>query len=221
MKIIIFSDTHLNRVFDQKKFDFLKKVIDSADQVIINGDFWEGFDMSFDEFVDSKWKRLFPYLLKKDAIYVYGNHDPKHMSNGRVKLFSKHQTRQYKLKLKEKTYIFEHGDRFLPLVDLFFKKYLGSSPPMWLNQWYERFEKSMIKTFGKNYLKHTYGKFNSIMKSKIRKIAKENEWYVFGHSHLNEYDRESRFINSGLVRHGLGQYILINNNEVQLIDEQY
>ena len=64
MKILVFSDTHLSSTFEEKKFNLLKEIISRADRVIINGDFWEGYLISFKEFLDSRWKELFP-LLKK------------------------------------------------------------------------------------------------------------------------------------------------------------
>lgn len=221
MKIVIFSDTHLNTVFDKKKFNFLKKTINSADQVIINGDFWEGFDMTFTDFIKSPWKGLFPYLLKKKTVYIYGNHDLKRLSNEKTKLFSVVQTEQYKLKLNGKTYLIEHGHRFLPLADKFFMKYLGFLPPWWMNQTYEKFEGLMIKIFGKKYLSTMYQVFNNEMKMKAKKYLKKNEFFIFGHSHLTEYDRENNFLNGGFIRHGIGQYILIDNGEIKLVDEWY
>lgn len=221
MKIAIFSDSHLNTTYDQKKFNFLKKIISSVDRIIINGDFWEGFDMTFEEFVNSSWKRLFPLLLKKKAVYIYGNHDEKSFSNEKTKLFSTLQTYQYRLKLNGKTYLIEHGHRFLPLVDKFFMKYLGFLPPKWLNQWYEKFEGSMLRLFGKKYFENVYRGFNEEMKNKGLKTLKRNEFFIFGHSHLQERDQKNKYINSGLVRHGLGQYILIEDNDIRLKEEWY
>ncbi|KKP50689.1 MAG: hypothetical protein UR42_C0024G0015, partial [Candidatus Roizmanbacteria bacterium GW2011_GWA2_33_33] len=50
MNILVFSDTHLYLPFDGKKFNFLKKIISDSDQVIINGDFFDDYMISFDEF---------------------------------------------------------------------------------------------------------------------------------------------------------------------------
>ena len=43
MKTLIISDTHLYHVFDKRKFFLLKKLFSSVDQVILNGDFWDGY----------------------------------------------------------------------------------------------------------------------------------------------------------------------------------
>jgi len=71
MKILVFSDTHLTDRFDQGKFRFLQKIINFSDQVIINGDFWDSWFTNFDDFVNSEWRKLFPILLKKRAIYIW------------------------------------------------------------------------------------------------------------------------------------------------------
>jgi len=62
MNILVFSDTHLYLPFDQKKFNFLKKIISESGQVIINGDFFDGYMNKFDEFCKSSWNKLFPLL---------------------------------------------------------------------------------------------------------------------------------------------------------------
>jgi predicted phosphodiesterase len=43
MKTIIFSDTHLTDQFDPELYKALENMIQEADQVIINGDFWDGY----------------------------------------------------------------------------------------------------------------------------------------------------------------------------------
>ena len=65
MKILVFSDTHLTDVFDAARFEAMAKMIDEVDQVIINGDFWDGYIIKFSEFIESGWNQLFP-LLKQN-----------------------------------------------------------------------------------------------------------------------------------------------------------
>jgi len=95
MKYIIFSDTHLGKDYEEKRALFLKEVIKDCDKVIIAGDFWEGLQITFDQFINSPWKELFPYLKKKNTVYIYGNHDPKGSCDERVSLFSSKQAQQY------------------------------------------------------------------------------------------------------------------------------
>lgn len=71
MKTLIFSDTHLTSKVHKKTFSFLEDLISQVDKVIINGDFWDSYKTSFDEFIDSGRKKLFDLLLQKDAIYLF------------------------------------------------------------------------------------------------------------------------------------------------------
>src|SRR3989339_1338248 len=121
MNILIFSDTHLYLPFDEKKYNFLKKIIEKSDQVIINGDFFDNYMISFDEFVNSSWNRLFPLLKSKKTIYIYGNHDKRSFSDKRVELFSDIQAERYKIKTSNKTFIFEHGQKTRATPDTMFK----------------------------------------------------------------------------------------------------
>jgi len=77
MKILVISDLHLTTRFDEKKCEFLEKLINRADKVIINGDFWEAYDLKINSFISSKWNKLFKYLKKNNSIYLFGNHDKK------------------------------------------------------------------------------------------------------------------------------------------------
>ncbi|MBI3955332.1 metallophosphoesterase, partial [Candidatus Gottesmanbacteria bacterium] len=75
MHTIIISDLHLTRRFEKRKFNFLKKIIERSDQVVINGDLWDYYFSSFSQFVRSPWRQLFPLLKEKKTVYLYGNHD--------------------------------------------------------------------------------------------------------------------------------------------------
>jgi predicted MPP superfamily phosphohydrolase len=88
MQTLIFSDTHLTKGFNRKKYEFLREIIEPVDRVIINGDFWDGYLTSFDKFVNSEWQKLFPLLKEKQTIYLYGNHDKTKWCDSRVNLFS-------------------------------------------------------------------------------------------------------------------------------------
>jgi len=55
MKTLIFADTHLTEKFDVKLFDYIAPLALKADQIIINGDFWDSYLTSFDQFMSSSW----------------------------------------------------------------------------------------------------------------------------------------------------------------------
>src|SRR3989338_7398847 len=111
MNILVISDTHLSLHFEEKKFRLLESLIKKHDQVIINGDFWEGFVISYDKFILSPWRNLFPILKMKNAIYIFGNHDLQEFGNGLFDAFSVSHTNDYRVKVNGHSFIFEHGHR--------------------------------------------------------------------------------------------------------------
>lgn len=216
MKYLIFSDSHLSDVFDEKKFKFLKKIINSCDKVIINGDFWEGYDFSFDDFIKSKWNKLFKLLKSKNSIYLYGNHDKKVYSNNKNKEFSIKQLQKYTLKSGGKSFYIEHGDRIVPLWDKYFKRM-----PRFINKILYFIEKAAFLFLGTNGVGILYKKFNDDMKNRVSKKLNKNELLVCGHSHFMEIDEKNHFINSGIIKHGIGQYITIEDGKITLHNETY
>lgn len=219
MKTLVFSDTHLSLPFEEKKFNFLKGIIRNADQVIINGDFWEGYFISFKHFMDSPWKHLFPLLKKKQAVYIFGNHDRKRFSDTDIHLFSAKSTDSYKLVSGDKTFIFEHGNRLLPLENSEENNIVSGKPTL-MTTFMEHVERLIVKTTGSTY-QIGLRKLNNIIKELAKPELKEGEYYVCGHTHCAEIDHKNRFINSGMVKHGLGQYLLIENGAVYAKQELY
>ena len=210
MKILVFSDTHLYLPFDSKKFNFLKKIVFDADQVIINGDFFDSYMNTFDEFVKSPWNKLFPILKSKKTVYIYGNHDQKKFSDNRTNLFSEMQTERYKMKTDNKIYIFEHGHKTRPTPDMLFKM-------SWKLKHYgiifvHLARNLMIKIFGKFIIQLMFGRLNKGSKKIIKKLykPKNNEFYIVGHNHYGEIDEKNQFATSGMILYGFAQYIIIN-----------
>lgn len=216
MKYLIFSDSHLSDSFDNNKFKFLKNIINNSDRVIINGDFWEGYDFTIEEFINSKWNNLFKLLIAKKAIYLYGNHDKKEYSNDKAHAFSVKQTKKYTLKLGKYTFYLEHGDRIVPEWDKYFKRM-----PRFINKILYYVEKTLVTLFEMRVVGILYKRFNEKMIEKVAKKLKENEFLVCGHSHFMEFDKKNHFINSGIIKHGIGQYITIENGKITLHNETY
>lgn len=219
MRILIFSDTHLTDKFDEKKYIFLKKIISSVDQVIINGDFWDGYLTSFDKFIDSKWKILFPLLLKKKAVYIYGNHDEEKFSDKRVRLFSVTQKKLYRIVNNHTMFIIEHGDRILPTFDQtmenLFKKISFIVMPM-IHIGYRLF----LTLFGYAFIDHYFSRYNRMLKKKLGKKV-SSVIRIFGHTHYPEIDLSSNFANTGANMYSYGQYLLIKNGKLELKLERY
>lgn len=219
MKIIVFSDTHLRLPFEEEKFIFLEKIIKKADRVIINGDFWDGYIISFDQFTNSPWQHLFPLLKKKKTVYVFGNHDKKILSNKKISLFSYYQTSQYSLKINGKKFIFEHGDRIAPALDGILKI---KKAPSFLQKRLINFHDKMLQKYGKDFLKRFFKKRNKILKKKIKKEFKNGEILICGHSHFPEVDLKNHLANCGTISGGFASYLLIDEKgKIKLKEERY
>lgn len=217
MSTLIFSDTHLGPVFEEKKFNFLKKRIEEADQVIINGDFWEGYLFSFEHFITSAWSLLFPYLKKKNTVYIYGNHDKEIQSSQKTNLFSSVQTLRYTQKLNGHSLVFEHGNRLWNMGDAKVKRNTKVELATYIA---DKIERILTRNYTK-YKKRLLSPFNDTIKSKLRKELKPNEIYVCGHTHLAEFNMKEQFINSGIVKHGVAQYLEISGTTVAPKEEWY
>jgi predicted phosphodiesterase len=229
MKYLIFSDTHLSAYeFDKPKFEKLVSLITQADIVIINGDFYDGYLCSFDEFVQSPWAKLFPLLKKKRAIYIYGNHDRPEYMDERVTEFSVEQTYRKELTVGRQQIIVQHGQNFAPDFDGRFPSisyYLAWFYPRYF---YHEQNKTLINRFFLSYYAANKNKFlHDEMKRSITFLRKRNsyltnEWFICGHSHIPEFNTKLRFVNSGQFSRGLAQYVGISNTgEISLQLETY
>lgn len=216
MKILVFSDTHLEKRFDQKKYNFLVSIIKEADQVIINGDFWEGYTTSFNSFINSEWRKLFPLLKQKQAIYIFGNHDKAQWNDPRDNLFSDKQLLNFTLRSGNKTFIFEHGDRF----DYAFKRsrYFHR---IYLVKLFSLTEKIMVRVFAGKLFNLTGKRFNRRATRFISQNLKSNEIFICGHTHMAELNETKGFVNSGMIRYGLGQYLMIEDGKIHLHQKLY
>ncbi|MGI6278644.1 MAG: metallophosphoesterase family protein [Patescibacteria group bacterium] len=214
MKTLIFSDTHLTNKPDPKRMAFLKKIINEADRVIINGDFWDGVFISFDQFLSSPWQELFPLLKKKNTIYVYGNHDKKERCDERVSLFSNHQAESYSLSLGNKTLLITHGHN-LNLSFTKTVKILKICRPLF------RLDHFLANILGRKYLYWSRKKYNQEVEKEAKKLSQRNQILVCGHTHLAQKDPKKGFINLGCLNFGLGQYLIVEDNSLKFYDLDY
>lgn len=217
MKTIIFSDTHLTHKFDEGRYKFLRGIISHADKVIINGDFWDYYWTTFNSFINSKWNQLFPLLKAKNTLYLYGNHDTLNWCNDKISLFSSKQNRKVTLKVGKKKLIITHGDIFSPGLDNYAAFY-----PALAEKGSQAF--TSIETLGRTLLGEYFalGKLSNL---RIRKFAQKylqtNEILVCGHTHNLEYSPIQHYMNLGSIDFGMGQYLEINNNKIDLKNEKY
>jgi predicted phosphodiesterase len=219
MNILIFSDTHLSTRFEKKKAEFLIRLIKRYDQVIIGGDFWEGELITFSQFINSEWKVLFPLLKKKNAIYLYGNHDPEKLCDTRASLFSVKQNRQYTFTSNDKVFIVEHGDRVDSfIVRLFTSRYGKYFSTRYLGKYIDS-EGIIIKLFGIKAFTKLCSLFNKKIKEKVSKEFTNNEFFICGHTHAQELT--NRFANTGIIHSGIAQYVTVKNGTTVIHQEKY
>lgn len=221
MRILIFSDSHLYLPVDQKKLEFLKRIISYADRVIVNGDFYDSYMNTFEEFINSKWNELFPLLKSKKAIYIYGNHDARKSSDRRAELFSEIQAERYKIKTETKTFIFEHGQKTRVTADVSHNipwKYLHMAIVIG-----HIGRQLMVSLLGKLFLYLRFAYRNQNSKKRIKEMYEpaENEIYIIGHNHWGEVDLKNHFASTGAILYGFAQYLTIEDGVIKLHEEWY
>lgn len=214
--IVVFSDTHLSNHLDSDQYEFIVGAIRSADRVVINGDFWDYGETTFDEFVNSAWKQLFPLLKKKKTVYLYGNHDLQRVTDNRVNLFSVKQGDHCLLKIKDYQLVIRHGCYLAPSNDIKF-------PQLFSNRAMLKFG-DLLNLIGVQVARDLYLRMFFTRNRKMKKLSRQlnsNEILVCGHSHLAEKNLSQKYINTGVIRWGLGQYLLIEKGKLQLIKRHY
>lgn len=219
MKTLIFSDTHLTARFEKNKFDFLKRIISNADRVIINGDFWDGYLVYFDDFIKSKWSQLFPLLKEKHTIYIWGNHDEEVMADDRVYEFAEEVVNEYSFEANGTRYRVTHGDQLsqsdVPSWDL-----LDSRPV--------RSGLYFLYMIGEKLLGRWMFYLNPLstiqtlrIQTKSGKILSDNEKLICGHTHQPIFNSNWDYINCGYIQFGHGYYLLVDDAGCKLHYEQY
>lgn len=222
MKVLVFSDTHLSTEFDGQLFDYISNLINSVDQVIINGDFWDWYLCSFDDFVNSEWQQLFPLLKAKNTIYLYGNHDPEAASDERVSLFSVKQGYSHRVQLDTGLeYHIEHGHRITPEFDAThprLTKVLGFLYPRYLllNQRQTR--------MGKISRKMRWRRCQRMLGEVRAYLRQKNDFplMVCGHIHDQSDERQSSgFVCTGPFWQGVARYAIIDDHNLFVQEEPY
>jgi len=217
MKTLIFSDTHLTHKFDKVLFDYIAKLVKNADQVVINGDFWDAYITTFDKFCKSEWNKLFPILKKKNTIYLFGNHDKKRTMDKRMDLFSSIQNDSHEINLKDITLNIQHGHLISPELD-----------GMWLFR-NDNLVRPLYKLFA--YFYHTnhffsvfVDKFHQNGQSKklldgmisfVEENINEKYVYIFGHTHIFYKDDNLGMYSCGVLDKAQYSYIMIEDDKIK------
>lgn len=218
---LVISDLHLDKQFEKARCDKLRDLIQQADTVVICGDFWEGYAITFDEFLATPWSELFTLLKSKHTVYVYGNHDKKDKSDDRVYQFCDTATQQYQKSFGNVRYIFEHGHRLSPKIDAM----LGIQKPdplyFAISEWIQL---AFVKILGPmGFWILFFGQNEKIKRASEREFSHLGSYmYVCGHTDCAEIDKKRHFANSGFCKYGHVQYLLIQENgDITLHKERY
>lgn len=214
MKTVVFSDTHLTHHFRPAKYARLKRIIESGDRVIINGDLWDSELTTFDKFVTSEWQQLFPLLLSKNTIYLYGNHDEEKDCDSRVSLFSVQQGYSYELEVGDKVLHIEHGHRIVSDLNII---HTAVKKLRILSYLYRGITTILVPLTNRAFLK-IYGKMNKELEIWAANNLPKNTILVCGHSHLAEYAPEKQFIDLGAHTDSLRSYLLIEDDKMDLLE---
>jgi predicted phosphodiesterase len=210
VKILIFSDTHFGPKADHR-LPKLKKLISEADRVIINGDFFERYLLSFEDFLNSDWKELFSLLKEKDAAYIYGNHDKEEFSDKRVEVFSNYQGDHIEIQSGDKKFYITHGHLFTPAIEERFKAILYVKPLTWFVFY---FGNILYRTGIYYLLPFAKGQNKKIYREWIKTGNKAT--LVCGHSHLATISEDKKYYNGGLIRWHYFSYIVIEDGVISI-----
>jgi len=216
MKTLIVSDVHLTAIFNKRKAVYLMRLFASVDRVILNGDFWDGYRTTFSRFVNSKWNMLFPLLKEKKAVYLYGNHDRKDLSDKRVNLFSVEQHDHYLLRSGNVIHRVEHGHRLAPTFEM-----LVPLPHfiVVLINFISQIGEYIATLFASPHFVLLKG-VNKKIKHKLQKQGEKN-WYLCGHTHYAELDSANKFANSGYIQYRRASYLIADSSGLTLYRERY
>lgn len=221
MKTLVFSDTHLTDKFDPELFDYIAELVESADQVVINGDFWDGYLTTFDAFCNSQWNKLFPLLKNKHTVYIFGNHDKEEYMDERHTLFSDLVTLKHEFQSGDKKFVVEHGHLLAPSHDA---RFLFKN-----NKFVRPFYRVGMGIIDRNIIvrriQHAsdyyqgLGKLNSYITAVSQNFQKDT-YYIFGHSHVHKMVSEFNVINTGVLQKKRRHYLLIDDSVFQLIPDK-
>lgn len=222
MKTLVFSDSHLTNKFDSELFDYISNLVKSADQVIINGDFWDAYLTTFDALCNSEWQKLFPLLKMKNAVYVVGNHDKLQFMDERRKLFSNLQVEDYEFKSGTKEFYVTHGHLIMPTYDnmLFFKN------PLFVRFFYKIVNYLVHQVTG---FKQLFAFFENKKNLKqffgLKKFSEEKnikgQFFIFGHSHIPNLNINDNFISLGELQKKKRSYCIINDGEIEFFAQKF
>ena len=217
--IIIVSDLHLTKDFDQEKYNYLEKLFKKADQLIIAGDFWSYYSCTLDQFLKSKWNGFFSLMLEKNCIHIYGNHDRKEWSHSGEKIYCSKACDYYDIEQEGIKIRIEHGHKI-------FGDSITNPTFLKVHRWLQvdrinyAIQDLLIKILGVEKYSSIGIKINEIYKEEAKRRNMEGTYLLTAHSHKAEISTKEHYLNPGFIRAGYASYILVND-KISLIKERY
>ncbi len=230
MRTLIFSDTHFSAKFDQRRYDYIAHLINQVDQVIINGDFWDKYLGTFDQFINSPWRGIFPLLRQKQTVYLFGNHDPQASSDDKIKQFCAESGRSYLLTSGEDKFLIEHGDLHVPRFDYryprlmrFIDRYLP-----WLSRLslvivmipvvQFQLQKPWHVNAQAKLRRHVH---QLISRAKPGELESQIKCFIYGHCHLPLFSPADKICIVGGFLSGSANYLIIEDGAMKHFQEKY
>lgn len=217
MKILLISDVHLTHRLKKRKFEYLKKLISEYEQVIIVGDFWSAYTCTFNRFMNSKWKELFPLLKSRNTVYIYGNHDRRRWCDERVYEFCDLALRDYTISAGGVDYHISHGVEYLvdSINNEIFMTLHRKLKLYVLSALIDRF---FLKRLGYNRYIEIGRRLNEIQRFEV---GDDSRFTILGHTHSPELLKEKKYLNLGFINYGYASYAVISEQGVKLYKDYY
>lgn len=223
MKTLVLSDTHLTHRFNRQQFDYIAKLVNQVDQVVLNGDFWDCYLTTFKLFIDSEWQQLFELLKTKKTIYLYGNHDPAHTMDERVERFSDVQGERYSIQLSSGTeVIIEHGDLITPEFDAQYPRLTRRFHFMYYPYLKMQSRRTVLGKIARALRDRRYRRMLGEVRQYAQSALAADQLLICGHVHMHADERDTnRFICLGPFWNGVARYAIIDEQSVSVFEEPY
>ena len=232
MKTLIIGDLHLkSQAYKQEIYEKLDEISSDIDQIILNGDFWDGYEQSFDRFLSSEWSVLFPLLKSKNTIYHPGNHDRLEWLDDRTSQFSVATRNHTEIVIAGKRIHITHGTEISPhKSDMTYQKIPFKKMLMFMRllEKYTRNEdhEFLVKEFEKKIPKKNLE--NTKISNRMGQLSQSlnTDILIMSHTHIPYIETDPEFptyINTGVFDTPYFEYIVIDDTQetITFFEESY
>lgn len=216
MRTLVFSDTHLTGHFDQAQCHYIAKLVKSVDQVVLNGDFWDGYLSTYADFAKA-WQPLLDALAQPNTLYLPGNHDRLEWLNKKKVQFATVVEDELELSIGSNRYRILHGDHIAPEFDDRHPSVTRSFAQMyWMVVWLRKHW--LLGVVMRWYHFQVSKRFERMLIEFASAKASQNEQFIFGHTHLTANLPEKHYLNPGISTPQVMRYILIDEHGYEFFE---